>query len=171
MTMKRITRHIPETARRFTRSESGAQLVEFAILLPMLLLIFAVIIEGGRLMWSYQATGSGVRDATRYLARVVPSDVCASGASVTAWKTSVESIVRDSSTTGDTIFPSSITINSVTPSVTCFAGAYRVPIVGVAEVTASLTITFPFAGLFRLAGGDRPTFNTTVTDQSRIFGT
>ena len=38
---------------RFSKEESGAALVEFAILLPMMLLVFAVIIEGGRLMWSY----------------------------------------------------------------------------------------------------------------------
>ncbi|MFD0979746.1 TadE/TadG family type IV pilus assembly protein [Tropicimonas aquimaris] len=168
--MKRLTRPIPANARSFARSESGAQLVEFAILLPILLLIFAVIIEGGRLMWSYQATGAGVRDATRYLARVVPSDVCSSGGSVAAWKTKVEGIVRDSST-GDAIFPSGITINSVTPSLTCFTGDYRVSQVGVAQVTANLTVTFPFAGLFELAGGSRTTFTTDVSDQSRIFGT
>ncbi|SNS44927.1 TadE/TadG family type IV pilus assembly protein [Tropicimonas sediminicola] len=168
--MTRLFRHIPSNLRRFRRSENGAQLVEFAILLPMLLLIFAVIVEGGRLMWSYQATGSGVRDATRYLARVVPSDVCSGGGSVAAWQGKVESIVRESSA-GDAFFPTGITITSVTPRVTCFSGSYRVPVVGVAAVTANVTITFPFAGLFRFAGSDRTTINTSVTDQSRIFGT
>ncbi|WP_068109052.1 TadE/TadG family type IV pilus assembly protein [Tropicimonas marinistellae] len=168
--MANKSRKIPATLRRFGRAEDGTQLVEFAILLPMLLLVFAVIVEGGRMMWSFQATNAGVRDASRYLARVVPSDVCTVGSSLAGWKPKVESIVRTTST-GDAFFPVGITIDSVTPSLVCYSGSYRVPDVGIARVTAQLTITFPFEGLFRLAGAERATIVTTVTDQSRIFGT
>ncbi|SDL42044.1 TadE/TadG family type IV pilus assembly protein [Aliiruegeria lutimaris] len=168
--MQMLSRHIPAMARRFARSENGAQLVEFAIVLPLMLVIFAVIIEGGRLMWSYQATNSGVRDATRYLARVVPSDICSSSASVADWQSAVETIVRESSS-GDAFFPTGITITAVTPSLSCHTGSYRVPVVAVAQVTANLTVTFPFAGVFELVSGNLSTISTSVSDQSRIFGT
>ena len=57
-------------------------MVEFAILLPILLLVFAVIVEGGRLMWSYQTVVAGVRDATRYVARAAPANICSTGGSL-----------------------------------------------------------------------------------------
>jgi Flp pilus assembly protein TadG len=157
-------------AAAFLRQDSGAALVEFAILLPMLLLVFAVMIEGGRLMWSYQSTIAGVRDAARYLARVASSDLCVTGAGVGSYTATLENIVRNSSS-GDAIFPSGITINSVTPSVSCIAGTYRVNPAPVAQVTASLTITFPFASVFAFAGQSLGTITTTVTDQSKVFGT
>jgi Flp pilus assembly pilin Flp len=154
----------------FLRQDCGAALVEFAILLPMLLLVFAVMIEGGRLMWSYQSTVAGVRDAARYLARVASSDICITGGGVSSYTGKLENIVRNSSS-GDAIFPSGITINSVTPSITCIAGTYRVNPAPVAQVTASLTITFPFASVFAFAGQSLGTITTTVTDQSKVFGT
>lgn len=173
--MSTQTRHLARHLRRFARAQDGSQLVEFAILLPMLLLVFAVIVEGGRMMWSFQAANAGVRDATRYLARVVPSDICASGGSVAGWKTKVEDIVRKTSA-GDAFFPTGITVTSVTPSLACHAEEiYRVPVVGVAQVTARVSIAFPFAGVFRFALGNDAaagsTIVTTVTDRSRIFGT
>lgn len=139
-------------------------------MLPVMLLIFAVIIEGGRMMWSYQAAISGVRDAARYLARVAPQDICASGGSVSGYAPQLTAIVRDS-IQGDTLFPSSLIVTSVAPSLTCQAGSYRVSPSPVVEVRARLTMTFPFAGVFTLTGGSRPAINTVITDQSRVFGT
>ena len=70
-------------AARFARDESGVALVEFAVVLPMMLVVFAVIIEGSRLMMSYESAISGVRDATRYLARITDAGACAVGSTVT----------------------------------------------------------------------------------------
>ena len=155
--------------RRFLRDSDGAALVEFAILLPMLLVVFAVIIEGGRLMWSYQSAAAGVRDAARYLARATPSNVCASGVSVTGLTANLEAIVRES-IDGDALFPVGITINSVTPSVNCVSGGFRVSPAPVAQVSASLTVTFPLGGLFSLVSDSLGTVTTTITDQSRVYG-
>lgn len=164
-------RPFPKTlCRRLLRDESGAALVEFAILLPMLLLLFAVIIEGGRLMWSYQSVAAGVRDAARYLARVAPSDICSQGGSVIGYTADLEAIVRNS-IDGDSLFPPGISVTAVTPGLICVAGGFRVSPTPVAQVTASLTVTFPFAGLFGLSGGSLGTVTTTITDQSRVFGT
>ena len=155
---------------RFRRDERGAALVEFGIMLPMLLLTFAVVIEGGRLMWSYQTAAAGVRDATRYLARITPPDICSAGGSVAGRQGEMETIVRNS-ISGDSLFPSGITINSVVPSHSCVTGTYRVSPAPVAQVTANMTITFSFGGIFTLVGSSLGDITTTVTDQSRIFGT
>jgi hypothetical protein len=50
-------------------------------------------------------------------------------------------------------------------------GTYRVSPAPVAQVTANVTITFPFAGIFALVGGSLGQITTDVTDSSRIFGT
>jgi Flp pilus assembly pilin Flp len=164
------TKGIISLFRRLRRDEDGVAFVEFAILLPMMLLIFAVIIEGGRLFWSYQATILGVRDAARYLARVAPTDICFSGGSVAGYQGKLVNIVQNASN-GNAIFPSGVTVNSVTPSFACVAGNYRGGQAAVATVTANLTVTFPFATIFTFAGGNLGTVTTTVTDQNRIYGT
>ena len=156
---------------RYGRDEDGATLVEFAMVLPMLLLVFAVIIEGGRLFWSYQTAIAGVRDATRYLARVAPGDICDTAGSVSSYQATLENIVRNRSN-GSAIFPSSITVTSVVPTHTCVGGSYRGGSVPIATVTANLRVTFPFRNAFALFGGaSLVTINTTVSDQNRIFGT
>ncbi len=158
------------TTRRLGSDQDGAALVEFALTLPMMLLVFAVIIEGSRMLLAYQAAISGVRDAARYLSRVVPTDICATGGSVTGYNARLLSIVRDS-TSGPSVLPSAVTVNSVAAGLTCTAGSFRVNPAPVATVTASVTITYPFAGLFTFAGSSLGQKTTTVTDQSRIFGT
>ncbi|SLN73315.1 TadE-like protein [Roseovarius albus] len=156
--------------KRFRADERGAALVEFAIMLPMMLLLFAVVIEGGRLMWSYQAVNAGVRDATRYLARVTSSEICADGGSVAGYTSDLENIVRQT-IGGTSIFPTNITVDSVTPSLNCVAGTYRVSPAPVVQITATMTIEFPFSGLFGLNGSSLSTMTKTVADQSRVFGT
>ncbi len=156
--------------RRLRRSEEGAVLVEFALVLPMMLLVFAVIIEGSRLFYSYQTTISGVRDAARYLARVVPANICIAGGTVTAHTGKLTTIVTQS-VSGSSMLPSGVTVTSVTPSFSCFPGTYRGGgNAAVAQVTATITVTFPFGAVFSLFSGTLPTLTTTVTDQSRIFG-
>ncbi len=155
--------------RRFRRDEDGAALVEFALVLPMMLLVFGVIIEGSRLMIGFQSAIGGVRDATRYLARVVPANICATGGSVAGYAAQLQTIVGQS-VTGGAIFPAGVTVNSVTPTLACVAGTYRVSPAPVASVTANVTVTFPFAGLFALSGATLTPIVTNVTDSSRVFG-
>lgn len=165
--MKRCLHHV---LRRFTRSEDGAALVEFAFVLPILLLFFAVTIEGGRLMWSYQAAIAGVRDATRYVGRTVPSDICSAGGSIAAMENRVTDIVRNTAD-GRALFPDTITVDRVVPTLHCYGGGYRLATTGVATVTADLTITWPFARVFGLFGGEMPTSRTQIADTGRVFGT
>ena len=159
-------------SRVFARAEEGAALVEFAMVLPMMLLVFAVIIEGSRMMYAYQSAIGGVRDATRYLARVVPGNVCAAGGSVTGHAPKLMSIVSQS-TTGGAIYPGGVTVTSVTPSLACVgrSGTCRVSPAPVATVTAVVDIAFPFQGIFGLFGGTPAGITTTVIDRAKVFGT
>ena len=160
---------VKRAARRFLRAEDGVALVEFAVTLPMMLLVFAVIIEGSRMMLSYESAINGVRDATRYLARTAPKDLCVTNAPVTSYATYLRTLVIQG-VSSNSVFPSNVTIGAVTPSYRCVTGTYRGGNVPVAQVTAVITVTFPFSGIFTLVGGARPTLTTRVTDQARVFG-
>ena len=54
--------HRPQDAKR----EAGQELVEFALILPLLLLLFFGIIEVGRLMLSYDTIANTAREGARY---------------------------------------------------------------------------------------------------------
>lgn len=155
--------------RRFAGDESGAQLVEFAIVLPMMLLVFAVIVEGARMMWSYQTVVAGVRDATRFLARVAPRDICDLGSGVEGYEDTLAGIIRNAYE-GASILPSGVTVTAVLPSLTCHEGDFRSDVAPIVTVRAEVEVVFPFAGLFTLVGGNRPTLETGVADQSRVYG-
>jgi Flp pilus assembly protein TadG len=55
----------------FRRSERGAAMVEFAIVLPVLVLLVGGIIDLGRLLYTYNNLTSAVREGAR-LAAVLP---------------------------------------------------------------------------------------------------
>lgn len=167
--MIRIPTYLASTMGRMRRSEDGGALVEFGMLLPTFLLFFAVAIEGARTFWSYQATISGVRDAARFVGRAVPSNICSEGGNLSGMTDTVTSIVQDTSS-GDALFPSSITVSSVTPSLTCIIGSYRLDQTPIATVTAVLQISYPFQSVFAFMGMTLAPVTTSVTDSSRIFG-
>lgn len=156
----------------FARSEDGAALVEFAIAVPMMLVVFAVIVEGGQMLINYQNAITGVRDATRYLSRVVPSNICppAGSGSVASHAGKVTTIVTQTITNASA-FGGHITVNSVTPSLACSTGTYRISPVGVTSVTANLTITFPFGNIFSFVGAPLTPVTTSVTDSAKAYGT
>ena len=133
---------------RFLRCESGAALVEFAITLPSMLLLFAVIIEGSRLMLSYQSAIAAVRDAARYMSRVVSADICESGGSVAGYSAQLLDIVRNS-TSGESVFPSYVTVDFVTPTYTCVPGTYRIDEVLLRTMSKSCALSPPRCRRFR----------------------
>ena len=52
---------------RFVRSERGTQLVELAIVLPILLVLLAASAEFGRFFYTYQTLAKATRAGARYL--------------------------------------------------------------------------------------------------------
>lgn len=155
--------------RRFRGDERGAILVEFGLILPIMLLFFGLMIEGSRLLWSYQAAIAGVRDAGRYLSRVVPADICTTGGTLAGYATKAKDVV-EKDIKDNVMFSSKVTINSVTPTYTCEAGTYRNNPVPVVTVTTNMTIQFPLASIVAMFGGGFTQVTTTFADSARIFG-
>lgn len=156
--------------RRLARAEDGVALVEFAMVLPLFLAVFGVIVSGSRMMWSYQLAISGVRDATRFLARAAPANICTTSGSVAGYTTQLTNMVSGASTGGG-ILPVQVTLDQVTPSYRCVTGSYHGGTVAVAQVSAQFTFGLPFANLLSFFGAQQTSVTTTVTDQARIFGT
>lgn len=168
--MQRASRITLGRLRRFASDESGTQLVEFAFVLPMMLLVFGVIIEGGRMMWSYQTVVAGVRDATRFLARVTPRDICDDDVSaISDYDDTLIGIIRNDND-GSSVLPSGVLVTGIQTDLECFDGEYRSDVAPIATVRADVEVTFPFADLFTLVGGNLPTLETSVTDQGRVYG-
>ena len=55
---------------RLLHSEHGASAVEFALILPLLILLLFGLFEVGRMFWTCNIVSASVRDAARYAARV-----------------------------------------------------------------------------------------------------
>lgn len=156
-------------AKRFARSEDGAAVVEFAICLPVMILFFGLIIECGRLYWGYQSAVSGVRDATRYLARTAPIEICQTGGSLGSRGTALKTMIENDRS-GSSVFPSQVSVNSVTVTHNCVAGSFRTSPAPVATVAAQVTIQFPLGFLLDMFQMPITSLTTTVTDSSRIYG-
>jgi hypothetical protein len=167
--------------RAFRLRQSGAALVEFGISLPLILVVAYGTIDSMRLFWSYQAAVTGVREATRYLARVAPADICDpsySGPSISSLPSDLVDLlelVEDETYAFDpriNIFPAGIQITNVTPILTCETNlGLRQSTVPVATVSADISMQMPLMGVLTLIGGPGwGTINTSVTEQARIYG-
>lgn len=174
-------RGIISRLRAFRRCTSGAALVEFVLVFPMMILFFAIVVEFGRLYWGYQSVVAGVRDASRYVARIGPVDVCLTddgGGDLLAYMPGVteddlKDQIRESyTTTGANMLPSQFTVESVAATYACMDSAtYRTGDIPLATVSASVTMQFPLGHLFRLFGDGLGSVTTTISDDARIFGT
>ena len=86
---------------RFRRDEQGVQLLELAIVFPILLLLFAGLAEFGRYFYEYSTLSKSARLGARYLAsKSVTSNTV-------DWKSNARNIVVFGNTagTGDPILP------------------------------------------------------------------
>ncbi len=54
------------------KRQNGVALVEFALILPLLLLLTLITVEFGRAIWEYNTLTKSVRDAARYLSLQTP---------------------------------------------------------------------------------------------------
>lgn len=165
--MSRLCIHQKMTALK--RNDEGGALVEFGLLLPTMLLFFAMAIEGSRFFWSYQSAIAGMRDASRYVGRSAPSDICQTGGDLSGYSAVVRNIVQQTSS-GKSLFPNSIQITSVETDLNCVTGAYRLTETPIATIRVNMRIDYPFASIFSLVGFDLDTMTTSVTDSTRVFG-
>ena len=71
-----MCRELNRKIRCFKRDERGVQLVELAIVLPVLVVLFAAAAEFGRYFYEYTTLAKGSRVAVRYLATAIANGDC-----------------------------------------------------------------------------------------------
>jgi Flp pilus assembly protein TadG len=64
-----MNRRRKRRARAWWASDDGGSAVEFALVLPLLVILLFAFFQIGWLIWSYSIVNSSVRDASRYAAR------------------------------------------------------------------------------------------------------
>ena len=180
--MKGVFKNLASHVRHLWRREDGVALVEFALFLPVFLLAFFVIVEFGRTFFSYQGAVSGVRDATRYAARTLDSDICVGevdgggGVINIARRNSPDvfySIVERNLINEVGVLPTNVRVRRVVSSYRCVVSAdtYRQAEVPIVRVQARLEIILPLGEILELNG--RPVLNRILTDideETRVFG-
>jgi hypothetical protein len=72
------------TMRRFLCDETGSAATEFALILPMLILLLFMGSEAGHFVWTQHKLTEGVRNGVRYASRLPIDKLCDGGTSVLA---------------------------------------------------------------------------------------
>lgn len=180
--MKSAVTYVRRRLRRFARRDDGVALVEFALFLPVFLLAFFVIVEFGRTFFSFQGALSGVRDATRYAARTLDSDICVGevdggGAVLNISRENAPDayydIVLRNLINEVGVLPANVRVRRVVSSYRCVVtpDAYRQAEIPIVRIQARLEIILPLGEILELNG--RRVLNNIVTDvdeETRVFG-
>jgi Flp pilus assembly protein TadG len=64
------TTRLRNAIKNFARRENGTQMIEFALVFPVLILLFAGTVELGRLFYTYTTLSKATRAGARYLSTV-----------------------------------------------------------------------------------------------------
>jgi len=121
------------------RSEKGAELVEFALVLPLLLLLCLGVIEFGRAYYTYNILSKAVRDGARYLsAGMVTSTGTINGGTATETRNVV--VYGNTAGTGTRKLPDLLTSQVNLPATT---------VVSASEQYVTVSVSYPYVPLFR----------------------
>ena len=178
------------------RSESGAAAVEFAIVAPLLVLLFAGFMEFGSLLFQQQQLEKSVRDAARYLSYYSSSTwtsspgtfSCSTGTDPSSYLVAAENMVLYGSTcsgsspiiTGMTAAACTgttspwvcgqVTITSSSTSVTAPAGSTTGTSCSMTIPTVTVSVSTPYSdviGLLSLLG--MSSFTLSTTHEERVL--
>lgn len=140
-------------------AQRGAAAVEFAFILPLLLLIFTGTIEFGRAMWHYDALAKAARDAARYLSTVPTVDLGAEAASATS---TARTIVANAATRAG--------VTGLTPAaditIACAPTACGSALFPAEVTTVTVGINYPF-----VIGGWIPVFGASPAEAPSVITT
>ncbi len=174
--MNRIMKHLA----RLWRARGGIAAVEFAIILPLLVLLLFGTIEIGRILFDYQAASKSVRDATRYLTRIdagllglaCPGTINGAAAAV------IEAKNLAMRGTVDTSKPFLLSYwtdpNTVSVSVSCIdnSGAiyqgFYADVAEIPNITVTATVSLPLMNGWLLGLAD--TLSFTISHKEAHFG-
>lgn len=128
---------------RFRRDEQGVQLIEIAIVIPILLMMFAAVAEFGRYFYEYTTLAK----AARVGARLMSTKTLASAK--TDWQLATKKLVVYGNTagTGSPVLPG-LTVDNV--DVTFAGGTYIPPSDGVPTTVTIRIINYKHKPLFDL---------------------
>lgn len=170
------------TARRLSRAQQGTAAVEFALVLPFLLLLLAGAIDFGRMLHDYQVVNKSIRDASRYLSRVkigCPGPGVGAGQIGAADKTTTVNLALTGTVDaptgpGDYLLGYWTDPSTITVSADCmanagfrFRGVYKgLAYIPSATVTASVPFPAQFGGLLSFFSD----FNLTVSHNEANVG-
>jgi Flp pilus assembly protein TadG len=141
--------------RTFIRNDRGSQMIEFAFLLPFLLLAFAAVVEMGRMFYTYTTINKATEVAARYLASVPVTSGNYSSADLATAKNLV--VCGKDPCNGETIVSNLSSTNvSVTPPGTAVGTRY-------VTVTVTYTYTPKIWNVGHLAGSSSLSLNFTFT--------
>src|SRR5512143_2892217 len=127
--------------------QSGAALVEFALILPLLLLLTMITTEFGRAIYQYNTIVKSLRGAARYLSVQTPGDAN----TLTAARNLV--VYGNAAGTGTALVPALTTSNVATPT---WQTAGSVPLINTVTITVT-DYTFQslvHGSIFGIAFGD-----------------
>lgn len=131
-------------------TQRGAAAIEFAFILPLLLLIFTGMVEYGRAMWHYDALAKGARDAARYLSTVPTASLGGEATSATSISRTIVANAASSAGVAGLTPATDITI-SCAPS--CASPS-----------TVTVDINYPF-----VIGGWIPVFGPSPSDAPSVI--
>ena len=174
--MNRIMQHLA----RLRRARDGIAAVEFAIVLPLLVLMLFGTIEIGRILFDYQAASKSVRDATRYLTRIdagllglaCPGTINGAAAAVIEAKNLAMRGTVDTSKPfllGYWTDPNSVsvTVSCIDNSGAIYQGFYA-DVTEIPNITVSATVSLPLMNGWLLGLAD--TLSFTISHKEAHFG-
>src|SRR5215210_6219988 len=140
---------------RFRRSEAGVQLVEVAIVIPILLMLFGAVAEFGRYFYEYTTLAKGARVGARYMSTksVKKPD----------WVLATKRLVVYGNTAGTgTPLMSGLTVDNV--DVQFAGGTYAAPTTGVPTTVTINIINYKHQPVFDLGKLTKVTGLSTNVD-------
>lgn len=152
---------------------TAAAAAEIALVLPILLLLIFGSVELGNYFLSEHVVSKGVRDASRYAARLPLTNFDCDSNTMTD-PTTVQRLARTGQPDGTTARIADWTADSMTSvTVNCdtsgtYGGIYAEFPMGVPVVTVSATV--PYSTLFGMAGLGPATLNLNASQQAVVAG-
>ncbi len=160
-------------ARRLLADRAGGPLAEMAIILLPFMLMLALALEGGNILWRHQIATKAVGDATRYLSRVqaLITPDCGLDETVLA---PASATAQSLAATGQLGGGGASLMPGLTPS------AVRIPAPAIVDATpctvvvsaiVDVQLALPFAAVFQLINPASPAvLRYSVGDQARWVG-
>ena len=164
------------TLRAFLSDPTGASATELALMLPLLLVLMFVGVEGGHIIWTQHKLTEAVRDGARFASRLPVDAYCISGSPVTSPGTIAE--IKRVTRTGQLATDGAVAVpgwseDEVAVEVACAAfvntGIYRdLDTAGPIVTVRAHSVSYP--SLFGRLGVIDPTITMTARSSAPVIG-